>query len=132
MSSTAHELDQEQVKHKLDVLVEEISADLAQLESAKRKELLSNFVSDLFLDVAKQSQKELRRQRQAEGIAAARARGVRFGRSQKPLPENFTQYYTAWQDGTMTAAQAAQACGISKAAFYNAINRFKRSENCPT
>jgi len=131
MSSAACDLGWEQVEQKLDELAEEISADLAQLESSQRKELLSDFVSKLFLNAEKQNQKELRCQRQAAGIAAARARGVRFGRAQKPLPENFIQYYKAWQDGQMTAAQAAEACGITKGAFYNATYRVRRSEDCP-
>ena len=73
-------LDRGQVQEKLRLLAEEITEDLSRLESAQSKELLSDFVSELFLSMAKQDQQAVRRQKQAEGIAAAKARGVRFGR----------------------------------------------------
>ena len=84
-------LDRGQVQEKLRLLAEEITEDLSRLESAQSKELLSDFVSELFLSMAKQDQQAVRRQKQAEGIAAAKARGVRFGPSRKPLPENFSE-----------------------------------------
>ena len=130
MSAVVPRSDRAQLKARLDELVEEISADLAQVESAQRKELLSDFVSDLFLSMAKQDQQDLRRQKQAEGIAAAKAKGVHFGRSAKPLPDNFDACYEAWLNGQLTQAQAAERCGISRTAFYRAVNRMKEAEGC--
>lgn len=130
MAAVVQEFDRERLKDRLDELVEEISADLAQVESAYRKELLSDFVSELFLSMARQDQQDFRRQKQAEGIAAAKAKGVRFGRSAKPLPDNFDACYEAWLKGQMTQAQAAEACGISRTAFYRAVNRMKETEDC--
>ena len=93
MTSSVEQLvSKEQIQAKLKALAEEISTNLSQLEGLQRKEVLSDFVSDLFLSVAKQDQQEVRRQRQADGIAAAKARGVRFGPSRKPLPEDFDEY----------------------------------------
>jgi len=115
----------------LQELAREVASKISELDPAHSKELLGIFVSELFVSVTEQERRELRRQRQAEGIAAARARGVHFGRAQKPLPENFIQYYQAWRDGQMTAAQAAEACGITKGAFYNATYRVRQAEDCP-
>ena len=124
-------LDRGQVQEKLRLLAEEITEDLSRLESAQSKELLSDFVSELFLSMAKQDQQAVRRQKQAEGIAAAKARGVRFGPSRKPLPENFAACYEAWQRGQMTLTQAAETCGMTRSAFYRAIDRMKELNSCP-
>lgn len=129
MSSTARELDKEQVKLKLEALVEEISADLFQLESDQRKELLGEFVTELYFAAADQRRSEERRQRQAECIAAAKARGVRFGRARKPLPENFDEVYQAWRGGELTLTKAAGACGMTRSSFYSAAARKEEAES---
>jgi len=131
MSQISTKIDDEGVRAQLQKLAEEVATEISELDPARSKELLGIFVSELFVSVTEQERRELRRQRQAEGIAAARARGVRFGRAKKPLPENFIQCYKAWQEGQMTAAQAAEACGITKGAFYNATYRVRQAENCP-
>jgi len=130
MSTAAPVTDREQLQAKLKTMAEEISTDLSRLGSTQGKELLSDFVSELFLNMAKQGQQEFRRERQAQGIAAAKARGVQFGRTRKPLPENFDEYYEAWRNGEMTMTRAAEACGISRTAFYREINRLKQDEGC--
>ena len=57
------------------------------------------------------------RQRQAEGIAAAKSKGVRFGRPPSPLPENFHSAYQKWRSGKMTGTDAAKACGMPLSTF---------------
>ena len=57
------------------------------------------------------------RQRQAEGIAAAKAKGIRFGRPPKPLPENFHSAYQHWKSGEITGTVAAKECGMPLATF---------------
>ena len=57
------------------------------------------------------------RQRQAEGIAAAKSKGVRFGRPPSPLPENFHSVYQKWRSGKMTGTDAAKACGMPLSTF---------------
>jgi len=126
MSTAVPVTDREQMQAKLKTMAEEISTDLSQLGSAQGKELLSDFVSELFLNMAKQGQQEFRRERQAQGIAAAKARGV----TRKPLPENFDEYYEAWRNGQITMTRAAEACGISRTAFYREVNRIKQDESC--
>lgn len=64
-------------------------------------------------------QRESIKEAQAEGIAAARRRGlVRFGRPCKPLPENFSSVVQRWRDGQIKAVEAIRELGISKTRFY--------------
>lgn len=107
----------------LRTLAREVVSDIAAADPSHSRELLSAFVSELVLAVAEQSQREERRRKQAEGIAVARARGVRFGRPAKPLPENFDEIRQAWRDGQMTLRQAADACGMPGSSFYSAAVR---------
>ena len=123
--------EKELLQTKLKELAEEISEDLSALEAEQGKELLSDFVSDLFLAAAKRRQQQERRRRQAEGIAAAKARGVRFGRAGMPAPENFDRLHQAWRNGQMTLGQAANACGMPESSFYNAAVREKGQKNAP-
>ena len=112
-------LKEEELQAKLKELTAEIVSDLSALDAAHSKELLGDFVSDLFVALAEQRRREERRLKQAEGIAAAKAKGVRFGRTAKPLPENFDQLHRAWRSGEMTLSQAAEACGLVRGTFYN-------------
>ena len=59
------------------------------------------------------------RQRQAEGIAAAKARGVRFGRPQIPMPDNFYEVCRRWKEKELSLQEAARLCGMSKTTFYD-------------
>lgn len=115
--------DKEQIQAWLKELAEEISSDLASLEAAQGRELLSGFVCDLFAAAAEQQRREARRRRQAEGIAAAKARGVRFGRARKPAPDNFDEVRQAWKDGKLSLREAADTCGVSRGTFYGMVTR---------
>ena len=75
----------------LRTLAEEVVSDISALEPFQCKELLGSFVAELFAVVAEEELREQRRQRQAEGIAEAKKKGVRLGRPPTPLPENFQQ-----------------------------------------
>ena len=63
----------------------------------------------------------------AEGIAEAKARGVRFGRPAPVLPDNFDQVYQQWQEGALSVRKAAGACGMTESSFYYAATRKARS-----
>ena len=65
------------------------------------------------------------RQRQAEGIAAAKARGVQFGRPSKPLPENFYAVHRTWRSGQITLRQAAELCHMNHNTFYYRARRYE-------
>lgn len=99
--------------------------DMPLLDTRRGKDLIGTFLADIVLQVlsfvAENERKNIR-QRQAEGIAAAKARGVRFGRPPKPLPENFAVVCKDWQDGKITGVEAARRCGMPLSTFrYRAL-----------
>lgn len=115
--------ERSELQTQLRELAEEIASGLSTLEPAQSKELLGTFVSDLCLSVADQERRTLRRQQQIEGIEAAKQRGVRFGRSRKPLPENFDECRLRWRSGELSMYEAAEACGMPHSSFYAAAVR---------
>lgn len=119
---------QAELSEQLRGLAREISAGLSCLEPSQGKELLGDFISELFLCAANEDIRRVRRQKQAEGIAKAKANGVRFGPEAKPLPDNFSECYDAWQSGEMTATKAAENCGLSRKTFYRMVARIRSSE----
>ena len=122
-STAAQEAEALQMKE----LAAEIATRLAGVEPARSKELLSSFVTELFLAVAEEDRRADRRRRQAEGIAAAKAKGVRFGRPAPPLPEGFDSCRQAWREGRMSLRQAARACGMPASTFHDAVVRQERA-----
>jgi len=111
-------------------LAEGIISDLADFPPDRRKELLGEFVSELYFAAVEQNRREELRQRQAEGIAAAKAKGVRFGRTKKPLPDNFDEFHRAWRAGKMTLTSAARACGMTRTTFYSSVQRKEQADIC--
>lgn len=109
---------------------QDILSLLAGTDAASSQEMLAHFVSDLFYALAQKRQKEERRQKQAEGIARAKAKGVQFGRAAKPLPDNFDACYQAWRQGEMTAGEAARICGMTRKAFYDGATRIRGAREC--
>ena len=94
--------------------------DMPLLDTRRGKDLMGTFLSDIVLQVlsfvAENERADIRR-RQAEGIAAAKARGVRFGRPPTPLPEDFHTAYQLWKSGKITGTQSAKKCGMPLATF---------------
>lgn len=87
---------------------------------------MGTFIADLVLQLLSfisENERKTIKQRQKEGIEAAKQRGVRFGRPQKPLPENFEQLYSLWTTKEMSAAEIARQCNITKATFYNRVKQ---------
>lgn len=119
--------EQTELQAQLRELADEIASGLSSLEPTQSKELLGTFVSDLCLSVAEQERRAIRRQQQIEGIEAAKQRGVRFGRSRKPLPENFDECRRKWRNGEIKMCEAAEACGMAKSSFYEAAIRMEQS-----
>jgi len=66
-------------------------------------------------------------ERQAEGIAAARKRGVRFGRPPKALPENFYEAYRMWKSREITLEGASDLCGMPKSTFFYRAKIFEKA-----
>ena len=94
--------------------------DMPLLDTRRGKDLMGTFLSDIVLQVLSfvaENERTNIRLRQAEGIAAAKAKGIRFGRVPKPLPENFHAVYQRWKSGEITGTAAAKECGMPLSTF---------------
>ena len=115
----------EEIQNQWRVLTKEKSVDICIvdmpiLDTRRGKDLLGTFISDLVLQLLSfvaENERANIKQRQAEGIAAAKAKGVRFGRPPKPLPINFLSVYQQWQQGLITGTAAAKECGMPLSTF---------------
>ncbi len=104
--------------------------DLPILDTRREKNLLGTFISDLVLTLLSyvaENERTTIRQRQAEGIAAAKARGVHFGRTPKPLPVNFHEVYQKWKMKKITVKEAAEQCGMPQTTFYEKAKKYEKS-----
>ncbi len=100
---------------------------------AGHRDLTGTLIADIVLQLLSyvaQTERENIRQRQAEGIAAAKARGVRFGPPPKALPDNFEQLRQAWRSKQMSLRAAAETCGLPRSTFYDAALRAELAEGC--
>lgn len=122
-------LDQwrELTKHrKVDISV----IDMPLLDTRRGNDFMGTFIADLVLQVLSfvaQNEREAIRQRQAEGIAAAQARGVRFGRPPRPVPDNFYDVLARWEHGEISLNDAARLCEMPRGAFYSKAVRERRN-----
>ena len=104
--------------------------DTPILDTRREKNLLGTFISDLILALLSyvvESEYRTIHQRQAEGIAAAKARGLKFGRPPKRLPGNFDEAYQKWKSGKVSAAEAAQECDMPRSTFYYKAKMYKNA-----
>jgi DNA invertase Pin-like site-specific DNA recombinase len=95
--------------------------DMPLLDTTYCKDLLGTFISDLVLQIlsfAAQSERDNLLQRQTEGIAAAKSRGVVFGKKPLPLPANFAEIVTQWRRGGLTSCEVAAICGFSRRTLF--------------
>lgn len=101
---------------KIDIVV----LDMPLLDTRRGKDLMGTFLSDIVLQilsfVAENERKNIR-QRQREGIEAAKKRGVKFGRPLRPLPENFSLMCRSWKNGEISCAAAARGCSMPVSTF---------------
>lgn len=94
--------------------------DMPLLDTRRGKDLMGTFLSDIVLQVLSfvaENERTSIHQRQAGGIAAAKAKGIRFGRPPQPLPENFHSIYHRWKQGEITGTVAAKECGMPLSTF---------------
>ena len=102
--------------------------DMPLLDTRQGKDLMGTFIADLVLQILSfvaENERANIRKRQAEGIAAAKARGVKFGRPPVPLPENFYAVHQAWRSKKISLDQAAEACGMPVGTFYYKARQFE-------
>ncbi len=104
--------------------------DMPLLDTRREKNLLGTLISDIvlaLLSYVAENERTMIRQRQEEGILAAKKRGVRFGRPPVPLPENFYEVHTLWREKKLTIKQAAAACGLARSTFFDKVKEIEKS-----
>lgn len=109
--------------------VDIVVMDMPLLDTRRGKDLMGTFLSDIVLQVLSfvaENERENIRQRQAEGIAAAKVRGVKFGRPALPLPDNFREIHKAWREKKIPLRLAAKACNMAEGTFYYKAVKFER------
>ena len=115
------------------VLTKEIGVDICVLDmplldTRHGKDLMGTFIADLVLQILSfvaQNERENIRKRQEQGIAAAKARGVKFGRPTLEPPEDFAQVVEAWEQKDLSFSRALAACGMSQATFYRRLKEHR-------
>jgi len=133
----------EEIQNQWRVLTKERGADICVidmplLDTRNGKDLMGTFIADLVLQILSfvaQNERESIRKRQEQGIAAAKARGVRFGRPAVEPPENFNSVVTDWEKKRISFHQALHLCGMSEATFYRRLRELRmmregKSKNC--
>lgn len=110
--------------------VDIVVLDMPLLDTRRGKDLMGTFLSDIVLQVLSfvaENERTNIRQRQAEGIAAAKAKGVRFGRPPQPLPPEFHSVYQEWRSGKITGSEAARQCGMPLSTFRYRAEVYRKS-----
>lgn len=120
------------------ILTKEIAVDICVLDmplldTRNGKDLMGTFIADLVLQIlsfAAQSERENIKKRQAAGIAAAKAKGVKFGRPEKPMPDDFENVVIAWEQKKLPFAEVLKQCEMSKATFYRRLREYRLLMDC--
>ena len=102
--------------------------DMPLLDTRNGKDLMGTFIADLVLQILSfvaQSERENIHKRQAQGIAAAKARGVKFGRPEKPIPEDFPQLVRLWERKELPFSEVLEKCNMSEATFYRRLREYR-------
>ncbi|MCI9315417.1 MAG: recombinase family protein [Lachnospiraceae bacterium] len=130
----------EEIQNQWRILTKEKSVDIyvidmPLLDTRRGKDLVGTFLSDIVLQVLSfvaENERTNIRQRQAEGIAAAKVKGVKFGRPALPYPDNFREIHRDWRNKKITLRQAADACRMPVGTFYGKARKFENSTyiNC--
>lgn len=102
--------------------------DMPLLDTRQGKDLMGTFIADLVLQILSfvaQSERENIKKRQAEGIAAAKARGVKFGRPEKEVPDDFVKIVKAWEQKSLPFSEVLKKCNMSEATFYRKLREYR-------
>lgn len=122
----------EEIQEQWRIITKEKCADIKVLDTplldtTYHKDLLGTFIADLVLSVMSytaQMERENIRQRQKEGVLAAKERGVHFGREDRGVPEDFDLLYELWQDEEITAIEFSRLCGMSRSTLYRKLKSY--------
>ena len=104
--------------------------DMPLLDTRRGKDLMGTFLADIVLALLSYVAENERiniKQRQAEGIMAAKLRGVHFGKQAEPLPENFYEVYRKWRDKEISVKVAITECGMARSTFYYKARKFEKA-----
>lgn len=105
--------------------------DMPLLDTRNGKDLMGTFLADIVLQILSfvaQNERENIKKRQAQGIAAAKQNGVRFGRPEKPLPPNASEIFLAYENHELTPRQAASEFGLSPSTFYKRLQTYRNQK----
>ena len=123
----------EEIQKQWRILTKEIGVDICVLDmplldTRNGKDLMGTFIADLVLQILSfvaQSERENIRKRQAEGIAAAKAKGVKFGRPEKEVPDDFGKIVRSWEQKKLPFEEVLMKCGMSEANFYRRLREYR-------
>lgn len=123
----------EEIQRQWRILTRDIGVDISVidmplLDTRGGKDLMGTFIADLVLQILSfvaQTERENIRKRQAQGIAAAKARGVKFGRPAKEAPGDFEEIVEDWEKGRITRGEALRRCGMSESTFYRRVREMR-------
>ena len=102
--------------------------DMPLLDTRRGKDLMGTFLADIVLQILSfvaQNERENIRKRQAQGIAAAKANGMKFGRPTLDIPKDFNLIVEKWENGVIRISEAAERCGMSEATFYRRLREYR-------
>lgn len=126
----------EEIQQQWRVLTKKISIDICVLDmplldTRNGKDLMGTFIADLVLQILSfvaQNERENIKKRQAQGIAAAKAKGVKFGRPQKQVPDDFGKIVKAWEQKKLSVSEVLKQCNMSEATFYRRLRKYRLSK----
>ena len=127
----------EEVQNQWRILTREIGIDICVLDmplldTRNGKDLMGTFIADLVLQILSfvaESERDNIKKRQAQGIAAAKSKGVRFGRPVKEIPDNFSEIVNAWEQKEISLEEVLRKCGMSETTFYRRRREYRLLQN---
>ncbi len=123
----------EEIQRQWRLLTKEIGIDICVidmplLDTRTGNDLMGTFIADLVLQILSfvaQSERENIKKRQAEGIAVAKAKGIKFGRPQKELPDDFEEMVSAWKQKRLPIKEVLEKCNMSESTFYRRVKSYR-------
>lgn len=123
----------EEIQNQWRIITKEKGADICVidmplLDTRQGKDLMGTFIADLVLQILSfvaQNERENIRKRQAQGIAAAKAKGVKFGRPEKEAPKDFAKFVKCWEQKSLPLPDVLKKCDMSESTFYRRLREYR-------
>ena len=123
----------EEIQNQWRIITKEIGADICVLDmplldTRQGRDLMGTFIADIVLQILSfvaQNERENIKKRQEQGIAAAKEKGVRFGRPEIPIPENFGELVSEWEKKLISLEEILKLCNMSEATFYRKLREYR-------